>query len=367
METALYVHLPFCRKRCTYCAFAISTDQRLEGDYFRALLREVEIRGNGEEVETIYLGGGTPSRSSPEHLRRLFAAIRERWSTEGAVEVSFEANPEDVTEPFLDLVEALGVTRLSLGVQSLDDRELYPLGRGHAGERARQAVRAAVQRDLRISADLILGLPQQTVESFRASLHDLLDEGVGHISVYMLDMEEGSPLQQQVQRGKVVLPVDDLVADLYLEMVRVCAERGLHQYEISNFAREGEESRHNLRYWRRQPYVGLGLGAHSFDGARRFANSRDMAEYMTLLEEKGSARTFIEELDEGEVQREELFLALRQARGIAYSELQELTGGEGQQWVSRGISEGWLQQSGERVAFTPAGFLLSSELLSQLF
>lgn len=367
MQTSLYVHLPFCRQRCTYCAFAISTDLRFEPRYFQALLREVELRSTGEQLETIYLGGGTPSRSSPASLRALFAAIRERWKTSNVVETTIEANPEDVSEEFLDLVDDLGVTRLSLGVQSLDDRELYPLGRGHASARAIAATEASVARELRVSADLILGLPNQTIASFRDSLQRLIAAGIGHISIYMLDLEEGSPLQHQVGRGAVALPIEDLVAELYLETVAVTAAHGLHQYEISNFARRGEESRHNLRYWKRLPYIGVGLGAHSFDGKRRFANSRDMQEYVQLIDSSGSAMTFIEELDEGEAKRERLFLALRQASGIAYSELQEMTGEEGREWVSRGTSEGWLRCSGGRVAFTPSGFLLSSELLSQLF
>lgn len=367
MQTSLYVHLPFCRNRCSYCAFAISTDLRYERPYFDALLAELRSRAGGETLETIYLGGGTPSRSSPEELRRLFAAIHELWDTHEALEVTMEANPEDVTSDFLDLATALGVTRLSLGVQSLDDRELHPLGRGHGAERAQMAVEEAVARRLRVSADLILGLPNQSVESFRRSLQSLLEAGVRHISVYMLDLEEGSPLQSQVGRGKVSLPEDDTVAELYLETVRVTRSFGLEQYEISNFAAPGEESRHNLRYWRRLPYVGAGLGAHSFDGERRFANSREMNEYVELIRTSGSAVTFEERLGADEIARERLFLTLRQARGIEYAELREIAGEESSEWVTRGLSEGWLHNSGERVAFTPKGFLLSSELLSQLF
>lgn len=366
-DTALYAHLPFCRNRCTYCAFAISTDLRLETPYFEALRSEVRARATGETLQTIYVGGGTPSRSSPDQLRSLFSAVRHAWDVSRVEETTMEANPEDVTEPFLDLVQELGVTRLSLGVQSLDDRELHPLGRGHASERARAAVATAVARDLRVSADLILGLPNQSVDSFRVSLTQLIGAGVGHISVYMLDLEEGSPLQRQVGRGAVALPSEDIVAELYLETVRVAAEQRLLQYEISNFARAGEESRHNLRYWRRFPYIGIGLGAHSFDGVRRFANTRDISAYITLMKQEGSAVTFTEELTADEIQRERLFLTLRQARGIEYSELQEIAGEEGREWVSRGTSEGWLRSSDGRVAFTPDGFLLSNELLSQLF
>lgn len=367
MDSSLYVHLPFCRKRCTYCAFAISTDQRLESAYVDALVREITLRGAGEALETIYFGGGTPSRMSETSLRRLFEAIGNAFSATKTVEVTLEANPEDVTAGFIDLVRALGVTRLSLGVQSLNDRELYPLGRGHAASESLSAVELALAASLRVSADLILGLPKQTIESYRRSLRQLLERGVPHISIYMLDLEEQTPLERQVATGRAVLPDDEHVAALYLETVSLVQAHGLRQYEISNFARPGEESRHNLRYWRREPYIGVGVGAHSFASGQRTANTREVEEYIRMMNDRGSATVFTETLTVQEVAHEELFLSLRQAAGIEYSDLAAKCGEEGIQWARRGFSEGWLAERDGRVSFTPRGFLLSNEYISQLF
>ncbi|HEX2120824.1 MAG TPA: radical SAM family heme chaperone HemW [Thermoanaerobaculia bacterium] len=364
MSTALYLHLPFCHTHCTYCPFAISTDLSLQDRYVDALLREIEGRGDGSAVESIYLGGGTPSRTSLDNLARLFASVRERFDVQRDAEISMEANPEDVTPESLAAWRAMGVNRLSIGVQSFDDGELRAIGRVHDRTRAIEAVRDAVASGMRANLDLILGLPQQTLDSFRTTLDTAIDLGAGHLSLYMLDLEEKTPLQTQVARGRVTLPEDDAVAELYVEAIERLGRAGLRQYEISNFARDGEECRHNLRYWTRGEYHGLGLGAHSFLGHERFANTRDIRRYIEL---SPGARDFSETLGENEVRRETIFLRLRQTSGIHYEELARLCGQEGIEWTERGLVDGWLRRVDGGVAFTPAGFLQSSEYISQLF
>ncbi|HKO59392.1 MAG TPA: radical SAM family heme chaperone HemW, partial [Thermoanaerobaculia bacterium] len=322
-------------------------------------------RGEGSSVvDTLYLGGGTPSRLALSNLRRVFDRVRSRFTIADDAEVTIEANPEDIDDQALDAWRDLGVNRVSIGVQSFHDAELLPLGRVHGAQRAREAVALAVSKGTRVSLDLILGLPKQTVASFRASLREAIGLGVGHISLYMLDLEEGTPLAVQVERGRTALPEEDDVAELYLEAVRTMTNAGLYQYEISNFARPGEESRHNLRYWRREPYHGLGLGAHSFIDEQRFANTRDIRRYIA---DPVHARDFEEQLGETEQRRETLFLRLRQAAGIDYADLVRLAGQEGIAWIERGLHDGWLRREGERVAFTPSGFLLSNEHISSLF
>ncbi len=359
----IYVHLPFCRVHCAYCPFVISTDLRLQEGYVGALLGEIETRGTGERADTVYFGGGTPSRTAPEHLARVAAAIRSKFEVTPEAEFSLEANPEDVTAEAIECWRSLGVNRLSLGVQSFHDDELRAIGRIHGVDRARQAIGNAIDSGLRTSLDLILGLPEQTAESFRASLAEAIASGAGHLSVYMLDLDEETALRRRVESGLVPLPDEDLVADLYLETVDTLHRAGLMQYEISNFARADEESRHNVRYWRRQPYHGFGIGAHSFIGDRRFANTRDIRRYI--------GGEFAPEMDEtlgdAERRRELLFLRLRQTAGIHYADLLELCGEEAPGWIEHGVSEGWLRCNDSRVAFTPAGFLVSSELLSRLF
>ncbi|MDP9195111.1 MAG: radical SAM family heme chaperone HemW, partial [Acidobacteriota bacterium] len=319
----------------------------------------------GLAADSIYLGGGTPSRTSVANLARVFEAIRARFNIADNAEISMEANPEDVTPEGVAAWRNLGVNRLSIGVQSFHDGELAAISRIHDRARALDAVRAAVAGGVRANLDLMLGLPQQTADSFRETLDTAIDLGAGHLSLYMLDLEEKTPLQVQVARGRVALPDDDLVADLYIEAIEHLASRGLAQYEISNFARRGEECRHNLRYWTRGEYFGFGLAAHSFIDGERFANTRDIRRY---IETVPNARDFSEELGVGEVRRETIFLQLRQTDGMCYEELVGLCGQEGIEWIERGLEDGWLRRVGEeRVAFTPIGFLQSNDFISQLF
>jgi oxygen-independent coproporphyrinogen-3 oxidase len=351
----IYLHLPFCRVHCSYCPFVVTTNVRQQDQYTDALLREIDARSGGEHVDTIFFGGGTPSRTSLENLARLVARLRERFDVAGDAEFSLEANPEDITPDSLAAWRALGVNRISIGVQSFHDAELRPLGRVHGPQRARDAIRDAVATGARTSLDLILGLPYQTAESFRATLETAISSGASHISLYMLDLEEGTALKRQVEQGKVVLPDDELVASLYADAVERLAAAGLEQYEISNF---GDPCRHNLRYWRREEYLGFGAGAHSFVGNRRFANSRNVDQWEI---------DFAETLTDDDVRRETIFLRLRQAEGIDYDDVVRLCGAGGTEWIERGLSDGWLWRKGPRVAFTSSGFLLSNDYISQLF
>ena len=375
MSLGVYIHLPFCRVHCTYCPFAISTDLGLQNSYVDALIREIRSRLNGQEMDTIYFGGGTPSRTSIENLRRIVdvlgtsggAGASPAGTGEGAgapLELSLEANPEDINRESLAAWRDLGVNRVSIGVQSFHDRELQAIGRIHDAARAREAVALTVASGVRTSLDLILGLPHQTAESFENTLRAAIDLGAGHLSLYMLDLEEGTPLHAQVKRGRVQVADEELVAQLYDRAVTGLENAGLAQYEVSNFAREGEECRHNLRYWHRGEYLGFGIAAHSFVGEERFANTRNIRDYIADPEH---ARDFSETLGDAERKRERLFLGLRQARGMYYEELIGLCGQEANEWIERGLRDGWLRQSGEHVAFTSSGFLLSNDYISQLF
>jgi putative oxygen-independent coproporphyrinogen III oxidase len=358
VSLGVYVHLPFCRVHCTYCPFAISTDIALQDAYVAALVREIGSRLGGAQVDSIYFGGGTPSRTSLENLRRVVEAVGR------APEFSIEANPEDITAEALAAWRELGVNRVSIGVQSFDDAELLAIGRIHDAARAREAVAMTVAAGFRTSLDLILGLPRQTGASFESTLDDAIALGVGHLSLYMLDLEEGTPLHAQVARGRVEVAEDELVASLYARAVQRLADAGLAQYEVSNFARVGEECRHNLRYWNRGEYHGFGLGAHSFIGDERFANTRNIRDYIADPER---ARDFAERLGDGERRRELLFLGLRQTGGMYTEDLTRLGGEEANEWIERGLRDGWLRQRDGRVAFTPSGFLLSNDYISQLF
>lgn len=353
----VYVHLPFCRVHCSYCPFAISTDIELQDRYVEALVREI---GQPSLFDTVYFGGGTPSRTSIPNLRRIVKAL----NIAPDAEFSLEANPEDVTAEALEAWKDLGVNRLSIGVQSFHDDELKAIGRIHDATGAIEAIELATTSGMRTNLDLILGLPHQTLESFAKTLDQAIALNPGHLSLYMLDLDETTPLQVQVARGRVQVPEDELVADQYKYAIERLEAAGLHQYEISNFARTGEECRHNLRYWTRGEYLGFGLAAHSFLGERRFANTRNIREYIADPEH---ARIFEEQLGDDERRRETLFLSLRQTSGINYDQLVALCGQEAIEWVRRGLRDGWLERHEGRVAFTPSGFLLSNDFISQLF
>lgn len=363
MSLGLYAHLPFCRVHCAYCPFAVSTHGELQDGYTDALVAEIERRATGERVDTIFFGGGTPSHTSPANLTRVVAALGRAFAIDAGAEFSLEANPEDVTPEAIAFWRSLGVNRVSIGVQSFHDAELRPLGRVHGRERALGAIRDAVASGVRTSVDLILGLPGQTAESFHESLALAIESGIGHLSLYMLDLEEGTALARQVDRGRMSLPDDDLVATLYVEAVARLARSGLAQYEISNFAKTGERCAHNLKYWQREPYLGFGIAAHSFVEERRFANGREIAPYIA----GERALALDETLGAEEERHETLFLHLRQTTGILSDDIVALCGEEGTEWIERGLHDGWLRRDGLRVAFTPSGFLLSNDYISQLF
>lgn len=368
VPVGVYVHLPFCRVRCTYCAFTVSTDLRLEDAYGEALLAELERRVPERiAADTLFWGGGTPSRSAAAWLRRIDAALRARFDLAAGAEVTLEANPEDVTPEGLATWRDLGVNRLSIGVQSFHDTELIPLGRLHGRRRALEAAALGVASGMRSSLDLIIGLPGQTPASFRESLEIAIGTGAGHLSLYMLDLEPGSALAGRLERGLVALPPDESAAETYLAAVERLAAAGFGQYEVSNFARAGEESRHNLRYWQRAPYLGFGAGAHSFEGAMRRGNVADVRRYIERVSRGEDPIEVADRLGSEEERRELLFLALRQTRGIEYPRLIEWSEGRGATWCERGVSEGWISNRNGRVAFTPRGFLVSSELLAELF
>lgn len=358
-----YVHLPFCRVHCSYCPFAISTDIELQDRYVDALVREIQCGAADPAADTVYFGGGTPSRTSIANLRRIVEAL----SIAPGAEFSLEANPEDVTEEALNAWRDLGVNRISIGVQSFHDEELRAIGRIHDAAGAIEAIERATNSGVRTNLDLILGLPHQTRESFGKTLDQAIALKPGHLSLYMLDLDETTPLRVQVARGRVTVPEDDLVADQYKYAIERLDAAGLHQYEISNFAQTGEECRHNLRYWTRGEYRGFGLAAHSFIEERRFANTRNIREYIASWLSGAPSPAFEEHLGEDERRREVLFLSLRQTRGLDYDQLVALCGQEAIEWVRRGLRDGWLERHEARVAFTPSGFLLSNDFISQLF
>jgi len=290
----VYVHTPFCLQKCLYCDFpsyaGFTEDARQQ--YAEALCREIEVRSVRRELPvaegaTVYFGGGTPTVLSVAQIGRIVDCLKQNGWWKEPAEATIEANPGTVDEPKLEALREMGFDRISIGVQSLQDNELRALGRIHTAEQAVEAVRAAKQAGFqRINADLMSGIPCQTVESFRKTLDTVLHLDLSHISVYSLILEEGTPLEQLVGEGKVRLPDEEASFNMYEMTTDVLAKAGLQRYEISNYAASGQESLHNLVYWHYEPYAAFGVGACTFTGAERRTNTFDVWQFIKGWQEE---------------------------------------------------------------------------------
>lgn len=322
-----YVHVPFCAHRCTYCSFVALEGKREEKDFFEGVEREIRSRAGGRlGFDSVYFGGGTPSYVDARRLRRLLSLFEEIFGLSSDVEVTAEANPDDLDADKLNALKDAGVNRLSIGVQSLVDAELVPLERRHDAAAARRAVSEAACVFGNVSADLMIGIPGQTKESLLASADGLLEAGVTHLSVYLLEIDKAPKLVALKKEQPKLFAGDDEMADRWLEVDERLERAGLPRYELSNWARPGFESRHNLKYWTLVPVLGFGVGAHSFDGRTRYANTGMLAEY---LKRTGAGTspvvTFEETEDSDSLRRKEgLMLGLRIACGVPSSPFKEI-------------------------------------------
>ena len=385
-KLGLYLSVPFCRSKCTYCNFASGVfpasyheryAARLEED-----LRRIQLQAESwgavlpNTADTVYFGGGTPSLLAPELFRRLFTTIRREFAVMPTAEITVECAPGQVDPAVLDALVECGVNRISFGVQSFVDREARSTGRLHTRAVALEDVCRVRSAGIdRVSVDLIAGLPGQTLDSWYESLHVLADSGVDHASVYMLEVDHDSRLGREllVAGGRYhaqEVPAEDLIADLYSEAIGFLAGHGLAQYEISNFARSGQESLHNLKYWRRQPYVGVGVDAHSMlrlrsGGALRFSTTDELQPY---LEDAGWGDAH--RLSRDEELEEAWFLGLRLNQGVSPAQLRrefsDAAVRESLEVVSELEAEGLVSfREGDRVALTPRGRLLSNEVFAR--
>jgi oxygen-independent coproporphyrinogen-3 oxidase len=364
------VHLPYCRSRCGYCAFVVTTDDSSRGKYFAGLNRELELvskETGGAPLDSVYLGGGTPSLAPVEDLARLLDAVRSGFDVRPGAEVTLEANPDDVTPPLAGLWRDAGVNRISLGIQSFDDRELAAVGRRHDAATARTALDTVLDRGFTVSGDLILGLPGQTAESFRASARELAGAGVDHVSVYLLEVDKSPPLEEDRRRRPQAYLSDDAQADAWLELGVLLAELGLRHYEISNWAKPGREARHNLKYWARAQTLGLGISAHEFWSGRRRANVSAIPAYLEGLNAGRRPTALDAPVEADQAARERIYLGLRLSDGVPGAEVEEWIASRGDARLAGDfatwLSAGWLEKRGERIRFTEPGFLVSNEIL----
>jgi oxygen-independent coproporphyrinogen-3 oxidase len=329
--------------------------------------REVEPP---ETVDTIYFGGGTPSLLSPTQLELLLSATHNRFTVSPDAEITLEINPGSVTLETLAAFRNLGVNRASFGAQTFDDNELARLGRSHSADDTRRTFRYLRDTGFaNVSFDLIAGLPGQTMSAWRRNLDEAFALGPEHLSFYLLEVHQGTPLADHIKKGIQPTPDDDLAAEMYAVMLDRACEAGYEHYEISNLCLPGFESRHNTKYWTAAPYYGFGCSAHSYNGlSRRWANERDLARYMDMIKEQSSAVASETRLTEADRQAEAVFLGLRMMEGFSFTEYQQLFGADlraqHETDLTRFLEAGLIECSGDLLKLTRAGALLSNEVFA---
>jgi oxygen-independent coproporphyrinogen-3 oxidase len=314
----LYIHIPFCVRKCAYCGFYSVTDRSLIPGYLAALRREMDLyRGWAASFDTLYIGGGTPSVLSSEEFEKLLSDIRTAFTITKDAEITVEANPADIDTGLLTALCCAGVNRLNIGVQSFNDGILTFLGRRHDRERAVSAVRTARIAGIEnIGIDLIYGIPGQEMPVWLSTLREAITLDCNHLSCYQLTLEEGTPLAEKCSRREIKFPGESLQADFFFNTAEILEDNGYAHYEVSNFARPGRESRHNRKYWNHVPYLGLGPAAHSFSGRERRWNRRAINAYICDLESGQKPVESREILNDEQLCLEALFLGFRTRRGI---------------------------------------------------
>jgi oxygen-independent coproporphyrinogen-3 oxidase len=370
LALGLYVHIPFCAAICNYCNFNRGLfDPELKLRYVDALLQEIRRTGDGSPADTIFFGGGTPSLLEPQEIRAIVTACRAAFDLAPRAEITLEANPETVSIERLAGYRAAGVNRLSFGVQSFDDVELQRLSRLHTASRAELAVGEARQAGFdNVSLDLMMWLPQQSVTRWLANVDALIALGPEHASLYLLELYPNAPLREEMARAQWSQAPDDDAAEMYLQGMARLDAAGYTQYEISNVARMGRQSRHNLKYWEDGEWLGFGCGAHSTRGGVRWKNLSSTVEYVAGV--TAGARLIAEErrLSEEERLEEALFTGLRLVEGIDLRALQNRYRVD--VWARYGkdlqpfADEGLLDYDGEFLRLTRQGMLLAHEIMT---
>jgi oxygen-independent coproporphyrinogen-3 oxidase len=370
MSLGLYVHIPFCSAICNYCNFNRGLfDAALKEQYVVALRREIGAKGDRSAADTIFFGGGTPSLLEPSEIAAIISACQSAFDVASDAEITLEANPETVTPERLAGFRAAGVNRLSFGVQSFRDDELQRLSRLHSASRAGEAFAMARAAGFdNISLDLMMWLPQQSIAQWLESVDALIALGPDHASLYILELYPNAPLREAMARSKWSLAPDDDAAEMYLEAMTRLDHAGYDQYEISNVARPGRESRHNLKYWTDGEWLGFGCGAHSTRRAVRWKNLSSTTEYIAAVVAGGQLEVERRELSRHEGLEEALFTGLRLAGGIDLNAMKVRYGAD--VWALYGCElerfrdAGLLIYDGRFLRLSRAGMLLANEIMS---
>lgn len=369
----VYIHIPFCRSFCGYCDFYSVTDCSETDALVGAIAREAALRAGylfNETVETIYLGGGTPSLLSTVQAGKILDAVRNNYRVDSDPEITMEVNPDDIIPGYISSLSALGINRISIGVQSWDDGRLKYLGRRHTARQSAEALERVFSEGIKnVSADIIYGIPGMTTADLRLDIEKTLAFPVTHISAYHLTIEEGTPFHRMKQKGKLKETDEETSSSMYMLLISLLREKGLHQYEISNFAREGYISRHNSSYWKQVPYSGLGPSAHSFDRRSRQWNVSDVKEYIRAVNE-GIVSFEREELDRLTLFNEYIMTALRTVWGIDLVHVENSYDKELHDYLvnmsGKYIRYGLMKREKETLALTDQGQMISDNIIAEL-
>ena len=373
-DSGIYIHIPFCRSRCSYCDFATGLYQsELAERYVQAVISEITRAAQLDgpvSADTVYFGGGTPSMLSADQVERMLTAVHHGFAIDPAAEVTMEMNPGSVTPETLREFRKLGINRASFGAQTFDDRELARLGRSHTSAetlRTFDGLRKAGFEN--ISCDLIAGLPGQTMPGWQHNVELAMSLGPEHLSFYLLEVHSGTPLAEHIKRGLQPVPDEDLAGEMYEWMLGRAEASGYEHYEISNLCRPGFASQHNTKYWTGAPYLGFGCSAHSYNGKNnRWSNERDVAKYVGLVERGQSPLVEERQLSPEESRAEAVFLGMRLMRGVDLREFRAEYGIDLREVYEADLSRfqeaGLVEFDGDLVRLTRSGALLSNEVFA---
>lgn len=369
----LYIHVPFCTKRCLYCDFFSNTEMKYKEPYVTALIREMELRKGylgKEPLETIYFGGGTPSQLPARDFERIFDAITRLFDIGPSPEITLEANPDDMTAEYVKQISTLPFNRISMGVQSFKEEDLRFLNRRHDRQQALRAVELCKENGLsNISIDLIYGLPGQTLQDWEANLDMAIRLDIPHISAYHLIYEEGTALYKLMKAGKISPVEEDISVALFSTLIERLTANGYLHYEISNFARPGMFSRHNSSYWTGSSYLGIGPSAHSYNGEARQWNVASLPAYLQAIE-KGTPDVEIETLDINTRYNDFIITGLRTMWGVKYDDIQQQFGKEKliycQKQAAPYLKQGLLIEKDGTLTLSKEGIFVSDGIMSDL-
>ena len=372
-DLGLYIHIPFCIKKCAYCDFlSWSGDKDQKEEYVRDLEQEIrsyKTFAADYQVSTVYFGGGTPSILETGQIERIMGALRQTFRIEKKAEITLEMNPGTARKEKLKVYRQLGINRLSIGIQSVKNENLKLLGRIHTYEDFLESYHIAREAGFdNISGDLISSLPGQTLETWKEELEILMKTPLEHLSVYQLIIEEGTEFYKRYGEHEELLPDEETSREIYLWTGKYLKKQGFGQYEISNYARPGRESRHNLRYWERKDYLGLGLGAASMIRNMRMSNTRDWGKYRIGCRDPRKIREEVEFLEEPRQMEEFMFLGLRKIRGVSRKEFRRVFGKDldlvYEKTLKKYLENGMLQEKGDRIFLSEEGILVSNQIFA---